>query len=549
MPQLMAFRRGLLRRLLILLVGAFWLVGLAQVQAAEVLKKPAIPGCSQDPQVIALAGEPVLEVRRPPAGESLRAYGERQDEALLEIAKDHALQPSRLQRWEDAPFSIIGFKQPGSQPRALIAVDDKQARCFELSREELAGRYLTALQLAIRQYRVNHSLTSWLKATALAALFLGLYLGWIRLQSAANRKLRSQIERGVLLGVQFKRLKRFPLPIGTERLKALLQQLRQVVHWALLALVTYLLVPLLLAFFPPTMAMSKGLRGQILQFIGGIADGVVEAIPGLVSVALILSITFVLVRLSGAWFRALDQGSIAIPGFYQEWAKPTARIVSILLVLAGLAAAFPYIPGSGTRVFQGAGLFLGVLAALGSSAIANNVISGLMLIYTRAFREGDRVEINGVTGVVQERALLVTRIQTPRNELVSIPNATVIGASVVNFSFSQREIKQPIAIATSITLGYDVPWRTVHALMLQSAQETTGVSDLQEAYVLQTALNDFHVSYEVTAFVSDPSRYRESLSELHGRLQDRFAEAGIEILSPAFQSLRGSVALSAPASP
>ena len=187
MPQLMAFRRGLLRRLLVLWVGAFWLVGLAQVQAAEVLKKPAIPGCSQEPQVIALAGEPVLEVRRAPAGESLRSYGERQDEALLEIAKDHALQPSRLQRWEDEPFSIIGFKSPGLEPRAVIAVDDKQARCFELSREELASRYLTALQLAIRQYRVNHSLTSWLKATALAALFLGLYLGWIRLQNAANR--------------------------------------------------------------------------------------------------------------------------------------------------------------------------------------------------------------------------------------------------------------------------------------------------------------------------------------------------------------------------
>ena len=546
MPQLMAFRRGLLRRLLVLLVGAFWLVGWAQVQAAEVLKKPAIPGCSQEPQVIALAGEPVLEVRRAPAGESLRAYGERQDEALLEIAKDHALQPSRLQRWEDEPFSIIGFKSPGLEPRAVIAVDDKQARCFELSREELASRYLTALELAIRQYRVNHSLTSWLKATALAALFLGFYLGWIRLQNAANRQLRLQVDRGAMFGVPFRRLKRFPLPIGTERLKALLQQIRQVVHWSLLALVTYLLVPLLLAFFPPTMAMSKGLRGQILQFISGVLDGVVEAIPGLVSVGLILGITFVLVRVSGAWFRALDQGRISIPGFYQEWAKPTARIVSILLVLAGCAAAFPYIPGSGTRVFQGAGLFLGVLAALGSSAIANNVISGLMLIYTRAFREGDRVEINGVTGVVQERALLVTRIQTPRNELVSIPNATVIGASVVNFSFSQREIKQPIAIATSVTLGYEVPWRTIHALMLQSARETTGVSDLQEPYVLQTALNDFHVSYEVTAFVSDPSRYRESLSELHGRLQDRFAEAGIEILSPAVQTLRGSIGVNTP---
>jgi small-conductance mechanosensitive channel len=160
------------------------------------------------------------------------------------------------------------------------------------------------------------------------------------------------------------------------------------------------------------------------------------------------------------------------------------------------------------------------------------------LIYTRAFRVGDRVEINGVIGVVQERALLVTRLKTPRNELVSIPNATVIGASVVNFSFSRREIQQPVALATTITIGYDAPWRQVHALMLSAARSVAGITDEVEPFVLQTSLNDFHISYELNAFVRDPATYRETLSAVLAALQDEFAAAGVEILSPGYHAIR-----------
>ena len=197
-------------------------------------------------------------------------------------------------------------------------------------------------------------------------------------------------------------------------------------------------------------------------------------------------------------------------------------------------------------MFQGAGLFIGALAALGSSAVASNIISGLMLIYTRAFRKGDRVEINGVVGVVQDRALLVTRVQTPRNELVSIPNATVIGASVVNFSFSRREIRQPVALATTITIGYDVPWRQVHELMLGAARSVAGITDEIAPFVLQTSLNDFHISYELTAFVRAPDSYRQTLSEVLAALQDQFAAADVEILSPGYHAIRNGNASTVP---
>ena len=278
--------------------------------------------------------------------------------------------------------------------------------------------------------------------------------------------------------------------------------------------------------------------GHIRGVLERLLDGFVTAIPSLLAIALILVITRLLMRACLDWFRAIERGQLQFPGFYREWARPTGRLLAGAILLAGLVTAYPYIPGSGSRAFQGAGLFVGVLAALGSSAVATNVISGLMLIYTRAFQEGDRVEINGVVGVVQDRALLVTRIQTPRNELVSIPNATVIAASILNFSFGGREIARPVAISTTITIGYDVPWRQVHSLMRSAARAVPGIADDPPPQVLQTSLNDFHISYELNASLRDVSLYRETLSELLASLQDRFAEAGVEILSPAYQANR-----------
>ncbi len=480
----------------------------------------------------------MLEIRRAPAAQQLDDYVMRGEARLLQLAEDRLIDPARLVVRHDPPYSLVGVEGRDGSFTPEMGVDERSASCFGVSREQLALRYRDQMRAAIQAYRRSHNLGAWLKGTALAALVLGIYLLWLRVQGRLNDALRQRI--GQHEQVVLQRLGRVGLRgvVAPDQVRGLLQGLRQVVHWGLVALISYLLIPLLLGLFPPTQAIAAGLRGQLKDLVSAFLGGVVQAIPNLLSIAVILAITIVAIRASNAWFHALDRGRVRLPGFYQEWALPTARLAAILLILAGLAAAFPYIPGSGSRVFQGAGLLVGVLAALGSSAIATNIISGLMLIYTRAFREGDRVEINGVIGVVQDRALLVTRLQTPRNELVSIPNATVIGASVVNFSFSRREIQQPVALATTITIGYDVPWRQVHELMLSAARSVGGITDEVEPFVLQTSLNDFHISYELNAFVRDAATYRQTLSEVLAALQDLFAAAGLEILSPGYHAIR-----------
>ncbi len=485
---------------------------------------------------VSLDGRPVLEIRAAAGAQAPEAFARRASRELAAVAENPAIAPEQLVVQEDPPYSMVGLLQADGRFTPKLAVDDRAARAFDLPRAALAERYRDQLRGAIRKYRSSHSLGSWLRGTALAALMLGFYVLWLRGQLLFNGWLTGRIERGAG--------RSRGLWIGATQLldgpqvAATLQWLRRGAHWSLLLLASYLLIPLLLGFFPPTQVIAEGLRGQILGVALALLEAVIAAIPNLLTIALILVITALVMRASQAWFRQLGLGRLRIPGFYSEWAVPTSRIVSGLILLAGLVIAFPYLPGSGSKVFQGAGLFLGVLAALGSSAVSTNIISGLMLIYTRAFREGDRVELNGVVGVVQDQDLLVTRIQTPRNELVSIPNATVIASSIVNFSFSRREIRQPVALATTITIGYDVPWRQVHALMLAAARSVGGITDETEPFVLQTALNDFHISYELNAFVRDVGTYRQTLSDLLAAIQDQFAAAGVEILSPGYHAIR-----------
>jgi small-conductance mechanosensitive channel len=507
--------------------------------AINAASKPlAMEGCASAPGFITLEGRRVLEIRRAPGAQKLEGYVERGSNRLRQLAEDRTFEASAIVVREEAPYSLVGIQRADGGFTPELGVDDRAAACFDLTRQALALRYRDNMRRAITTYRKSHTFSAWLQGTTLAALVLAFYILWLRLQSRLNQHLRHRISDAPWFIL--KRMSRLGLSgfVEANQVRQILQTVRQMAHWSLVLAISYLLIPLLLGFFPPTQGIAEGLRKQLRDLVLNFLLGVVQAIPNLLSILVILFITVLVIRGSQAWFAAVHHGRLRIPGFYQEWAMPTARLVSILFTLAGLAAAFPYIPGSDSKVFQGAGLFLGALAALGSSAVASNIISGLMLIYTRAFREGDRVEINGVVGVVQDRALLVTRLQTLRNELVSIPNASVIGASVVNYSFSRREIQQPVALATTITIGYDVPWRQVHELMLSAARGVVGITDEIEPFVLQTSLNDYHISYELNAYVRDPATYRQTLSEVLAALQDHFAAADVEILSPGYHAIR-----------
>ncbi len=352
--------------------------------------------CLDPPLWVTLDGWKVLEIRAVPGAQNPEGYRQRTVQWIHQLARNAVIQPDQLVLRDQPPYTFIGIERNGRFTRE-VAVEDRAAACFDLTRQELATRYRDSIRTAIARYRKRNTPRAWLEGSAQALLVLGIFILWLRGQLAVNDRLRARIARREsfpLLG----RLRLLEQVLDTAQARSVLQYLRMGLHWLVLLLIGYLLIPLLLGFFPPTEGIAEGLRSQILELLAGALAGVAAAIPNLLSILVILAITVLVIRASNAWFKAVDRGQMRIPGFYQEWALPTARLATILIALTGLVLAYPYIPGSNSRAFQGAGLLLGVLAALGSSAVATNIISGLMLIYTRAFRDGDRVDINGTVG-------------------------------------------------------------------------------------------------------------------------------------------------------
>ncbi len=197
---------------------------------------------------------------------------------------------------------------------------------------------------------------------------------------------------------------------------------------------------------------------------------------------------------------------------------------------------FPYLPGSGSPAFQGVSIFLGVLLSLGSTSAVANVVAGIVITYTRAFKVGDRIKINDTEGRVIERSSFVTRILTPKKTEVSIPNATVMNSHIVNFS-SQAE-QSGVTLHTTITIGYDINWQQVQKLLLYAAKKTEYVEEQPAPYVLQTALDDYYIEYELNVTTKRPNRMSTIYSDLHANILDSFQNAGVEIMSPHYRATR-----------
>ena len=242
------------------------------------------------------------------------------------------------------------------------------------------------------------------------------------------------------------------------------------------------------------------------------------------------------IQLVKLFFSQIQHGRVVFSNFPAEWADPTYKIVRVLLVAFGVVVAFPYLPASDSAAFAGVSVFMGVLFSLASSSALSNMIAGIVLTYTGAFRLGDRVKLGDSFGDIVETSLLATHIRTIKNEDITIPNSVVLGSSTINYSRSAGTLG--LILHTSVTIGYDAPWRKVHDLLIEAALATQGVLHQPRPFVWQTALNDFYVTYEINAYTNVPRDMIDIYAALHARIQDSFYAAGVEIMSPHYTSLR-----------
>ncbi|MCS7084821.1 MAG: mechanosensitive ion channel family protein [Bacteroidia bacterium] len=316
------------------------------------------------------------------------------------------------------------------------------------------------------------------------------------------------------------------------------------IYYLILGIVAFVYFTTEFSIFPQTEHLADLLFEYIKQPFIFLAKGTVEYFPNLVFIAIIVTLAHYVLKVIHFFFDALERQVIKLKGFYPEWSQPTFALVRILFIFFVLVMIFPYLPGSDSEAFKGISIFAGVVFSMGSSSAVANVISGIVLTYMRPFKVGDRVELDKTVGMVVEKNLLVTRIRTIKNVDITIPNSTILNHHITNYSAIAQ--KQGLWVNTTVTIGYDAPWRQIHQLLITAAERTALIDKSVKPFVLQTALNDFYVSYQINALLRDANQMDNVLSELHQHIQDVFFEAGVEIMSPHYTSIRDGNAAAIP---
>ena len=310
----------------------------------------------------------------------------------------------------------------------------------------------------------------------------------------------------------------------------------RIFKWIIYGVFVYIALPIIFSIFPITQGWADTLFGFIWKPFKALIISVWEYLPNLFSILVIVVVMRYFIKFIKYIFSEIKAEKLKIYGFYPDWAMPTYNIIRFLMYAFMFILIFPYLPGSGSDIFKGVSVFIGVLFSLGSSSAIANMIAGLVITYMRPFKIGDRIRIADVSGDVIEKTLLVTRVRTIKNEVITIPNSSVLSGNTINYTI--EALKNGLIVHTTVTIGYDIPWKDMHKTLKEAANRTDFLLKDPEPYILQTSLDDFYVSYQINAYTHDASKQALIYSHLHQNIQDVCNENGIEILSPHYRAGR-----------
>jgi small-conductance mechanosensitive channel len=362
-------------------------------------------------------------------------------------------------------------------------------------------------------------------ATAVAALALWLtWIGFRRARLGLDQRYRKRLHS---LSIQSFEV------VRAESIWRALDSTLSGLRWLAIAVIAYALSAFALRQFPWTRGAGERLLDLVVQPVVSMATELLAYVPKLIFLLLLFLAVRYLLKFLKLFFEAVAAGRVPMRSFDAEWAQPTYHIVRILLILLALVIAYPYLPGSGSAAFQGLSIFAGLMLSLGASSAMASLIAGYTVTYRRAFRVGDRITIGDLTGEVCDVRLLVTHLRTAKNEEVVVPNSLVLQSHVVNYS--KLAHSYGLILYTTVSIGYETPWRQVEAMLQLAAERTEGILREPAPFVLEKSLGDFAVTYELNAYVDSTKQLPQRYAELHRQVLDVFNEYGVQIMTPAYE--------------
>ncbi|MBB5438647.1 small-conductance mechanosensitive channel [Pedobacter sp. AK017] len=461
---------------------------------------------------------------------SAQERAERTSAKVEALAEDLLFVADSLVTEDDSTLVSISYKG-----NVLLSLSKADADSVKMDRQVMVKAYQEIILNNIHKYKKDTDLTELLKRGALGILIisiLGICIFFLnKYSNRFNAWLRVKLHQRIA-GLK---IKNYELISGKDEL-LLIRKVLNLVKILVIFILVYLTLPIVFRLFPWTKPWSDSLIGFVLNPLKNIFSGIIAFIPDLITIAVIVFVFHYIKKAIKFLANEIEAEKLKINGFYADWAKPTFNIVRLVLNAFMLVVIWPFIPGSDSGIFKGVSVFLGLLISFGSSSAISNGVAGMVITYMRPFKLGDIVKIGDTTGTVLEKSLLVTRILTFKNEVITIPNSAILNGNTVNYSSmaSQNEL----IIHTSVTLGYDLPWAQIHELLIAAALASEGVIKEKAPFVLQTSLEDWYVSYELNVYINNPQKMPRIYSELHKQIHIAFDAAGVEIMSPHYQAIR-----------
>ncbi len=451
-------------------------------------------------------------------------------ERILKLAEDDLAQFDSITTFSHGTIVDIILDET-----IIMSVSEDDAAANNTTMLALAEQYAVIIKNALIEAKKEGSIIRLITRIGLVILVLGgTYLIYF-LVVRGFRKLNVFVYLKREKWLKDLTYKKYTFLTVEQEMSAILFLLK-IIKWFVFLILLYFVLPLVFSIFPFTRGWANVLLNLIWSPFKSVILAVWNYLPNLFTILVIFFVMRYFIRFVKYIFTEIKKQHLKLPGFYPEWAMPTFGIVRFLLLAFMVVLIFPYLPGSDSAIFKGVSVFLGVLFSLGSSSAIANMIAGLVITYMRPFQIGDRIKISDITGDVVEKTLLVTRLKTVKNEVITIPNSSILSGNTINYSSVAK--KEGLILYTTITIGYDVPWKDMHAALIEAAERTEFLLKDPKPFVLQTSLDDFYVSYQINAITKTPKKQALIYSMLHQNIQDVCNEKGIEIMSPHYRADR-----------
>ena len=465
-------------------------------------------------------------------GLSIKDRAGNTEKKILELGKTRSVKPDSLYlfRWEDGSQIDIMY---GGKVITSLTRDD--ALWMDTTIDSLAVIQRTAIVDAVKILQKKNSLTQVFKRIGLFAMVIAIQTAFI---FATNRLYRKSKRR--IIRTARRRFK--PVVVRNYEFLTVRREIHMVVfagnilRYVFIFIQLVITIPILFSIFPHTKDLAMIIWGYIITPVKSIFSAILAYIPNLFYIAAIYYSIKYLIK--GVFFMAkeIESERLKLPGFYPDWAIPTYQIIRFLLYAFMIAMIYNYLPGSDKGVFQSISVFVGLIISLGSTAFIGNIIAGLVITYMRPFGIGDRIKLNDTTGNVIEKSLFVTRIRTPKNEIITIPNSFILSSQTTNYSVSAKDYG--LIVHSDVAVGYDIPWQKAHECLIKAAKATSRTIKTKAPFVLDLGLEDYYNMYQINVYISDANVIPLVLTELNSRIQDLFLEEGIDLEAPLLVSER-----------